>query len=167
MLSSLVKQHQTRQQARKELQEKRKRDAIVAATALSHVLVDHLNAGVAQAYVNQKKLDTETRILHTNAAQFSKQTLQWLKLIDDFNTALKVQHVATEPPFKTSKNRTNSGLKKEGVLKWGKLEMWKTGQRASRLTCEPYPLPWNTPTEKMNDTVCQQRNEHVTVMQIN
>ncbi|KAK7110879.1 biogenesis of lysosome-related organelles complex 1 subunit 1-like isoform X2 [Littorina saxatilis] len=89
MLSSLVKQHQTRQQARKELQEKRKRDAIVAATALSHVLVDHLNAGVAQAYVNQKKLDTETRILHTNAAQFSKQTLQWLKLIDDFNTALK------------------------------------------------------------------------------
>jgi hypothetical protein len=45
---------------------------------------------VAQAYVNQKKLDTETRILHTNAAQFSKQTLQWLKLVEDFNTALKV-----------------------------------------------------------------------------
>ena len=45
---------------------------------------------VAQAYVNQKKLDTETRILHTNAATFSKQTLQWLKLVEDFNTALKV-----------------------------------------------------------------------------
>ncbi|KAK7477076.1 hypothetical protein BaRGS_00031662 [Batillaria attramentaria] len=45
--------------------------------------------GVAQAYVNQKKLDTETRILQANAAQFSKQTLQWLKLVEDFNTALK------------------------------------------------------------------------------
>ncbi|XP_059166884.1 biogenesis of lysosome-related organelles complex 1 subunit 1-like [Physella acuta] len=89
MLSNLVKQHQSRQQARKDIQDKRKRDAITAATALSHVLVDHLNAGVAQAYVNQKKLDTETRILQANAAQFSKQTMQWLKLVEDFNTALK------------------------------------------------------------------------------
>ncbi|XP_046572039.1 biogenesis of lysosome-related organelles complex 1 subunit 1-like isoform X1 [Haliotis rubra] len=89
MLSNLVKQHQTRQQSRKELQERRKKDAIVAATALSHVLVDHLNAGVAQAYVNEKKLNTETKILQENAAQFSKQTMQWLKLVEDFNTALK------------------------------------------------------------------------------
>jgi len=89
MLSNLLKQHQSRQQARKEVQEKRKRDAIVAATALSHVLVDHLNAGVAQAYVNQKKLDTETRILQANAGQFARQTAQWLKLVEDFNTSLK------------------------------------------------------------------------------
>ncbi|XP_067649588.1 biogenesis of lysosome-related organelles complex 1 subunit 1-like isoform X2 [Haliotis asinina] len=89
MLSNLVKQHQARQQSRKELQERRKKDAIVAATALSHVLVDHLNAGVAQAYVNEKKLNTETKILQENAAQFSKQTMQWLKLVEDFNTALK------------------------------------------------------------------------------
>ena len=45
---------------------------------------------VAQAYVNQKKLDTETKILQANASQFSKQTIQWLKLVEDFNTALKV-----------------------------------------------------------------------------
>ena len=48
---------------------------------------------VAQAYVNQKKLDTETRILQANAAQFSKQTMLWLKLVEDFNTALKVSVV--------------------------------------------------------------------------
>ena len=46
---------------------------------------------VATAYVNQKKLDTETKILQANAAQFSKQTTQWLKLVEDFNTALKVR----------------------------------------------------------------------------
>ena len=45
---------------------------------------------MAQAYVNQKKLDTETKILQNNAAQFAKQTAQWLKLIEDFNTSLKV-----------------------------------------------------------------------------
>ncbi|KAK3590413.1 hypothetical protein CHS0354_022535 [Potamilus streckersoni] len=89
MLSNLVKQHQFKQQARKEKQEKKRKEAIVAATALTHALVDHLNAGVAQAYVNQKKLDTETKILQANAAQFSKQTSHWLKLVEDFNTALK------------------------------------------------------------------------------
>lgn len=52
------------------------------------ILIIH---SVAQAYVNQKKLDTETRILQANAAQFSKQTMQWLKLVEDFNTALKVR----------------------------------------------------------------------------
>jgi GCN5-like protein 1 (GCN5L1) len=45
---------------------------------------------VAQAYVNQKKLDTETKILQANVNQFAKQTTQWLKLVEDFNQALKV-----------------------------------------------------------------------------
>jgi len=52
-------------------------------------------ASVAQAYVNQKKLDTETKILQANAAQFSKQTVQWLKLVEDFNTSLKVAGVVS------------------------------------------------------------------------
>ncbi|XP_033761998.1 biogenesis of lysosome-related organelles complex 1 subunit 1-like isoform X2 [Pecten maximus] len=89
MLSSLLKQHQAKQQVRKDKQEKKKKEAIVASTALTHALVDHLNGGVAQAYVNQKKLDTETKILQANAGQFSKQTIQWLKLVEDFNTSLK------------------------------------------------------------------------------
>ncbi|XP_064614580.1 biogenesis of lysosome-related organelles complex 1 subunit 1-like [Liolophura sinensis] len=90
MLSTLLKQHQSKQNARKDDQEKKKKAAIASATALSHALVDHLNYGVAQAYVNQKKLDTETKILQANAAHFSKQTVQWLKLVEDFNTALKL-----------------------------------------------------------------------------
>ena len=45
---------------------------------------------VAQAYVNQKKLDTETKILQANASQYAKQTMQWLKLVEEFNQALKV-----------------------------------------------------------------------------
>ncbi|XP_074658764.1 biogenesis of lysosome-related organelles complex 1 subunit 1-like isoform X2 [Tubulanus polymorphus] len=89
MLSSLLKQHQQKQQARKDSQEKKKKEVTTAVTKLTHALVDHLNAGVAQAYVNQKKLDTETKILQANAAQFAKQTTLWLRLVEDFNTALK------------------------------------------------------------------------------
>lgn len=44
---------------------------------------------MAQAYLNQKKLDAEAKQLHNNALQFSKQTQQWLSLVDNFNSALK------------------------------------------------------------------------------
>ncbi|KAJ8909257.1 hypothetical protein NQ315_011254 [Exocentrus adspersus] len=45
--------------------------------------------GVAQAYLNQKKLDAEAKQLHTNATNFSKQTQQWVNLVDSFSNALK------------------------------------------------------------------------------
>jgi hypothetical protein len=51
--------------------------------------VDHLNVGVAQAYLNQKKLDAEAKQLHASATNFSKQTQQWLTLVETFSCALK------------------------------------------------------------------------------
>ncbi|GCB76657.1 hypothetical protein scyTo_0021021, partial [Scyliorhinus torazame] len=45
---------------------------------------------VAQAYVNQRKLDNEVKTLQIQAAQFAKQTQQWLGMVDNFNQALKV-----------------------------------------------------------------------------
>ncbi|XP_072356785.1 biogenesis of lysosome-related organelles complex 1 subunit 1 [Scyliorhinus torazame] len=89
MLSRLLKDHQAKQNERKELQEKRRKDAVAAATCLTEALVDHLNVGVAQAYVNQRKLDNEVKTLQIQAAQFAKQTQQWLGMVDNFNQALK------------------------------------------------------------------------------
>ncbi|XP_067881012.1 biogenesis of lysosome-related organelles complex 1 subunit 1 [Heterodontus francisci] len=89
MLSRLLKEHQTKQNERKEVQEKRRREAVAAATRLTEALVDHLNVGVAQAYVNQRKLDNEVKTLQIQAAQFAKQTQQWLGMVDNFNQALK------------------------------------------------------------------------------
>ncbi|XP_072349782.1 biogenesis of lysosome-related organelles complex 1 subunit 1-like isoform X2 [Scyliorhinus torazame] len=89
MLSRLLKDHQAKQNERKELQEKRRKDAVAAATCLTEALVDHLNVGVAQAYVNQRKLDNEVKTLQIQAAQFAKQTQQWLGMVDSFNQALK------------------------------------------------------------------------------
>lgn len=44
---------------------------------------------VAQAYLNQKRLDAEAKQLHVGATNFAKQTQQWLQLIDNFSSALK------------------------------------------------------------------------------
>lgn len=45
---------------------------------------------VAQAYLNQKRLDAEAKQLHTSANNFAKQTQQWMTLIEGFSNALKV-----------------------------------------------------------------------------
>ncbi|XP_031675435.1 biogenesis of lysosome-related organelles complex 1 subunit 1 isoform X1 [Oncorhynchus kisutch] len=90
MLSRLLKEHHAKQNERKELQERRRREAIAAATCLTEALVDHLNVGVAQAYVNQRKLDHEVKTLQVQAGQFSKQTAQWISMVEGFNQALKI-----------------------------------------------------------------------------
>uniref|UniRef100_A0A4W6DXR3 Biogenesis of lysosome-related organelles complex 1 subunit 1 n=1 Tax=Lates calcarifer TaxID=8187 RepID=A0A4W6DXR3_LATCA len=69
--------------------ERRRREAIAAATCLTEALVDHLNVGVAQAYINQRKLDHEVKTLQVQASQFSKQTAQWISMVEGFNQALK------------------------------------------------------------------------------
>jgi len=89
MLSSLLKDHQAKQAAKKEQQEQLRKDALNAAGELTDALVDHLNVGVAQAYLNEKKLDTEARQLQQNAANFSRQAQQWLHLVENFSSALK------------------------------------------------------------------------------
>ncbi|EQB77767.1 general control of amino acid synthesis-like protein [Camelus ferus] len=71
MLSRLLKEHQAKQNERKELQ------------GLS------LHAVVAQAYMNQRKLDHEVKTLQVQAAQFAKQTGQWIGMVENFNQALK------------------------------------------------------------------------------
>lgn len=44
---------------------------------------------MAQAYLNQKRLDAEAKQLHVGATNFSKQTQQWLNLVETFSSALK------------------------------------------------------------------------------
>lgn len=55
-------------------------DSIILCTQIS----------VAQAYINQKRLDAEAKQLHISATNFAKQTQQWMNLIEGFSSALKV-----------------------------------------------------------------------------
>ena len=61
MLSNLVKEHNQKNAARREIQEQRRKEAVQAASQVTDAVVDHLNVGVAQAYLNQKKLDAEAK----------------------------------------------------------------------------------------------------------
>ncbi|XP_014085274.1 biogenesis of lysosome-related organelles complex 1 subunit 1 [Bactrocera oleae] len=89
MLTSMVKEYQVKQVKRKQEQEIRRKDVIESSNELTQAIVDHLNVGVAQAYLNQKRLDAEAKQLHVGATNFAKQTQQWLQLIDNFSSALK------------------------------------------------------------------------------
>ncbi|XP_072743352.1 biogenesis of lysosome-related organelles complex 1 subunit 1 isoform X2 [Anoplolepis gracilipes] len=93
MLSAIVKEHQTKQVVRKERQEQKRKEAVQAASNLTQALVDHLNVGycyrVAQAYLNQKKLDAEAKQLQHSATNFAKQTQLWLNLVESFSSSLK------------------------------------------------------------------------------
>lgn len=44
---------------------------------------------VAQAYLNQKKLDAEAKQLQHSATNFAKQTQLWLNLVESFSSSLK------------------------------------------------------------------------------
>ncbi|KAK9718414.1 GCN5-like protein 1 (GCN5L1) [Popillia japonica] len=89
MLSSMVKEHMSKQVAVKEGQETKRKEACAAASQLTQALVDHLNVGVAQAYLNQKRLDAEAKQLHASSTNFAKQTQQWLNIVELFSSALK------------------------------------------------------------------------------
>ena len=89
MLSSIVQEHNARQASNRIKQEKLRQESTKAAANLTNALVDHLNVGVAQAYINQKRLDAEAKRLHANATEFAHQTQNWISLVDSFNNSLK------------------------------------------------------------------------------
>lgn len=89
MLSRALKEHQAKQAQVKEHQESKKRDATVAVNEFSKLLVSALNSDVERAYNNQRALENEAKQLQVQVARFSKQTQQWVSMVENFNQALK------------------------------------------------------------------------------
>ncbi|XP_071153068.1 biogenesis of lysosome-related organelles complex 1 subunit 1-like [Mytilus edulis] len=64
-----------------------------------------------------------------NAAQFSKQTLQWLKLVEDFNTAQKIS-IQLRRLVQTKILQANAAQFSKQTLQWLKLvEDFNTAQK--------------------------------------
>jgi len=69
---------------------KKKRKQVVSSISnVSSALLDSVNTEVSSIFNNQKKLEAEAKALQTATQKFSKQTNQWLTIIDNFNNSLK------------------------------------------------------------------------------
>ncbi len=70
--------------------ESRRKRAIASVDRVTTSMVDSVNLGVARVFSNQKKIERHAVLLQNQTERFSKQTSQWLQLIEGFNQALKV-----------------------------------------------------------------------------
>jgi len=89
MLSRMVKEHQDRQAALRDKQDKKRKEALASVHKCTNAMVDSLNAGVETAYENQRKLDKEAKTLQAHSTKYVKQTTQWLSLVEGFHKNLK------------------------------------------------------------------------------
>ncbi|KAI8344448.1 biogenesis of lysosomal organelles complex-1, subunit 1 [Chlamydoabsidia padenii] len=97
-LSQLLKTHQQKQAESKRCNDQLRKDVLASTHVLNDTISDHVNRGVSTMFAKQKALEQESRELAQQTARYTKQTKQWLQLVDDFNDALKelgdVQHWA-------------------------------------------------------------------------
>ncbi|KAB1225698.1 Biogenesis of lysosome-related organelles complex 1 subunit 1 [Morella rubra] len=73
----------------RDLTENAKKDAIRNAGRVSDLLVDVVNGGVQEAFINEKRIELEIRALAATISRFMKQTDQWLTATHAINTAIK------------------------------------------------------------------------------
>lgn len=57
---------------------------------VSDHLVDAVNGGVQESFINEKRIELEIRALMATIMRFGKQTDQWLAASHAVNTAIKV-----------------------------------------------------------------------------
>lgn len=60
------------------------------AARVADLLVDKVNGGVQESFVNEKRIEMEIRGLAASIVRFMKQSDQWLAATHSINTAIKV-----------------------------------------------------------------------------
>lgn len=88
-LLQMVHDHHHASLRLRDLTENAKKDAIRNAGRVSDLLVDVVNGGVQEAFINEKRIELEIRALAATISRFMKQTDQWLTATHAINTAIK------------------------------------------------------------------------------
>lgn len=89
MFSLMLKEHQ---KAQEELKNEINAKRVAAEKAVENLTVrsvKELNDGMAQAYLNEQKLDNEARKLQDNITRLTKQAQQWMIVCNNLNSAVK------------------------------------------------------------------------------
>ncbi|XP_030537552.1 biogenesis of lysosome-related organelles complex 1 subunit 1-like [Rhodamnia argentea] len=88
-LVSVMQRHHHHSVVLRDRTDKARKDAIRSAAAVSDLLVEAVNGGVQEAYVNQKRIELEIRALAATVSRFMKQTDHWLASTHAINSAIK------------------------------------------------------------------------------
>ncbi|KAL3752497.1 hypothetical protein ACJRO7_013195 [Eucalyptus globulus] len=88
-LLGLIHDHHHSKVLLRDRAEKAKKDAIRSAAAVSDLLVQTVNGGVQEAFLNQKRIELEIRALAATVSRFTKQTDHWLASTHALNSAVK------------------------------------------------------------------------------
>jgi len=89
MFNAVIAEHQAKQSALREENDRLRRVAGESVGRVTEALVDTLNAGVADAFRTQKQIELDARRLQAEAGRFQKQTQQWIGAVQTFDKALK------------------------------------------------------------------------------
>ncbi|CAI9761269.1 unnamed protein product [Fraxinus pennsylvanica] len=88
-LLQMINDHNHTSAILRERTDKAKKKAIQTAVRVSDLLVNSVNEGVQQVFINEKRIEMEIRALAATIMQFTKQTDQWLTASHAINTAVK------------------------------------------------------------------------------
>ncbi|MCL7043638.1 hypothetical protein MKW94_002722 [Papaver nudicaule] len=88
-LIQLIQDHNLTTIKTREQTDKAKKNALKSAIRVSDLLVDTVNGGVQETFLNQKRIEHEIIALTATTIRFTKQTDQWLTASHAINSALK------------------------------------------------------------------------------
>eukprot|EP00658_Telonema_sp_P-2_P021610 TRINITY_DN1860_c0_g1_i2.p1 TRINITY_DN1860_c0_g1~~TRINITY_DN1860_c0_g1_i2.p1 ORF type:complete len:129 (-),score=28.37 TRINITY_DN1860_c0_g1_i2:346-732(-) len=123
MLQDLVRQHKTAQQDLLERNEQRRQAAVKSVSDVSAALLDSVNSGVAEVFMNQQDLEREVKLLQNQSDKMAKSTKNWVNLMNDMSRSLKelghveswasalerdMREIATTLEYVNETNRTDS-----------------------------------------------------------
>ncbi|KAL6200459.1 PREDICTED: biogenesis of lysosome-related organelles complex 1 subunit 1 [Fragaria vesca subsp. vesca] len=88
-LLQLVQDHHNNSIKLRERTDREKKDAIKKAARAAELMVEAVNGGVQEAFVNEKRIEHEIRALAATITRFTKQTDHWLSVTNSINSAIK------------------------------------------------------------------------------
>ncbi|KAL6653345.1 hypothetical protein ACP70R_008923 [Stipagrostis hirtigluma subsp. patula] len=88
-LLQIVHQHHHQALRQRQHTERAKKDALRSAVRVADLLVDTVDGGVQELFVNEKRIELEARALLGTIARYGKQTDQWLAATGAVNSVLK------------------------------------------------------------------------------
>ncbi|KAH3758486.1 RT14 protein [Pelomyxa schiedti] len=89
MLGKLVSAHKAAQVPLREQNEKLKKAVMSSVSVVSECLLTDIDTGMSEVVNNQQLLEQECKQLQAATTKLSRQSHQWLSVIEEFNRAMK------------------------------------------------------------------------------